>query len=126
MKVQEGLYYTKEHEWIQVFEDGKAHFGISDYAQEQMGDIVFVELPEEGDMFDEGETLCVVESVKAVSDVYMPLSGRVTGINEDLEDSPELLNEDAYGNWIVAIEDYEEKDLDALMSAEEYKEYLED
>ncbi|HKJ65003.1 MAG TPA: glycine cleavage system protein GcvH, partial [Desulfopila sp.] len=93
------LGYTKEHEWAKI-EGDLVVIGISDYAQDQLGDIVFVEMPEEGDSFSAGEEFGTLESVKAVSELYIPLSGEVVAVNEELEDSPELLNRDPYGNWI--------------------------
>lgn len=117
MNVKKDLMYTKDHEWIRM-EDGFAFVGITDYAQDSMGDIVFVELPDIGDTFEEGDSLAVVESVKAVSDVYSPGSGKVDSVNELLEDSPELLNSDCYGQYIVKLEGFE---ADGLMTAEEYE-----
>ena len=122
--VKEGLLYTKSHEWIKV--DGNvAKVGISDYAQHLLGDIVFVELPEEDSEIDKGDSFGVVESVKAASDVYMPVTGKVVEVNEELEDEPELLNKDAYENFIMKIEISDEAELDDLLSKEEYEAYIE-
>jgi len=124
MEFPEDLKYSKEHEWVLV-EGNVATVGITDYAQEQLGDIVFVELPAVGDKVSKEDAFCVVESVKAVSDVYAPVSGKVLEINDDLPDSPEMLNEDAYGDgWMVKIEMNDLDDLKDLMNAAEYEEYV--
>ncbi len=121
----EELKYTEDHEWVRV-EDGKAYVGVTHYAQEQLGDIVFVELPDLDEEFEMGDTFGVVESVKTVSDLFMPLSGKVVEINEDLEDSPEVVNEDPHGaGWIIAIELSDKSQLDQLMDSETYKKTLE-
>ncbi len=118
--------YTKDHEWIQM-KDKVARIGITDYAQNELGDVVFVELPEEETIVEEGEGFAVVESVKAVSDVYAPLSGKVVGINEALEDSPELVNESPFDEgWIVELEITDESQLKDLMTADEYDAFLEE
>ena len=126
-EVPEGFYYTEEHEWLRVLEDGSALMGITDYAQKQLHEIVYVELPEVGREVERMDSLGAVESVKAVSDVYSPLSGTIIEVNENLLDSPELLNEDPYGEgWIVKIEPKDlEADLERLMSPEEYKRHIE-
>ncbi len=125
-KVEEGLYYTKDHEWAKVLEDGTVLVGISDYAQKELGDIAYVELPEVGATFKKGDVLCEVESVKAVSEVYAPVSGEVVEVNEELEDSPELINEDPYANWIAKLKPENlEEELKELMDAKAYAEYLE-
>lgn len=124
MNIPKKLLYTKEHEWIKVNGD-KGHVGITDYAQHHLGDIVFVELPEIGEEVATGESLGVIESVKAVATLFSPVSGRVLEVNEELEEAPELLNEDPYGNWIAIIELGEQSDLDDLMPADEYKAYCE-
>ncbi|PIE77149.1 MAG: glycine cleavage system protein H [Clostridiales bacterium] len=98
MQVKKDLYYTKDHEWVSV-EGNLATIGISDYAQHSLGDIVYVELPEVDEAFDAGDEFAVIESVKAASDAYMPVAGKVVEVNEALEDEPALLNEDAYANW---------------------------
>ncbi len=115
------LKYSKDHEWIRV-EGNKGVIGITHYAQHQLGDIVFVELPEVGDEFAVNDSFGVVESVKSVSDLYIPVSGVVTKINEDLIDSPELINEDPYGNgWIVEVELTDSSELDQLLDAGAYE-----
>ncbi|GAB6102959.1 glycine cleavage system protein GcvH [Thermococcus atlanticus] len=125
-KVEEGLYYTKDHEWAKVLEDGTVLVGISDYAQKELGDIAYVELPEVGAAFKKGEVLCEVESVKAVSEVYAPVSGEVVEVNGELEDSPELINEEPYENWIAKLKPENlEEELKELMDAKAYAEYLE-
>jgi len=123
MKVLDGLYYSKEHEWVKV-EGGKAYVGITDYAQESLGEIVFVELPEIGSQVDAGDVLGVVESVKAASDIYSPISGTVIEANEALADDPALLNEDPYKNWIAVLEITDDSMLDELMDASAYEAYL--
>jgi glycine cleavage system H protein len=121
MTVSQDCKYTESHEWIKV-EGNVGYVGISDYAQEQLGDIVFVELPEVGDEFSQGDCFAVVDSVKATSDIYMPVDGRIIEVNEALNDSPELLNEDAFANWIVKIEILDETQLDELLDAAAYEE----
>ncbi|AHF80900.1 glycine cleavage system protein GcvH [Thermococcus paralvinellae] len=124
-KVKEGLYYTKEHEWVQVLDDGTVLVGISDYAQKELGDVAYVELPEVGKEVSQGDVLCEIESVKAVSEVYAPVSGEIVEVNGELEDSPEKINEDPYGAWIAKIKPSNlEEDLNNLMTAEQYAEYL--
>ncbi len=119
------LFYTESHEWIRI-EGEKAYWGITDYAQEHLGDIVFVELPEADIDIEAGDRLAVIESVKAVSDVYTPLSGTIILVNEDLETSPELLNEDPYENYIavIAFSDISEKE--KLMSASQYEAFCQE
>lgn len=125
-KVKEGLYYTKDHEWVQVLDDGTVLMGISDYAQKELGDLAYVELPEIGTEVSKGDVLCELESVKAVSEVYAPVSGEVIEVNDELEDSPEVLNEDPYENWIVKLKPSNlEEELNELMDAEAYAKYLE-
>ena len=123
-EIKEGLRYTEEHEWIRV-EGNKGYVGISDYAQHNMGDIVFVELPEIDAEVTAGGDFCVVESVKGANDVYSPMSGKVIEANEDLEDSPEKVNEDPYGSWIAVIELSDPSEADKLMDHEAYKEFCE-
>ncbi|SET00183.1 glycine cleavage system H protein [Natronincola peptidivorans] len=124
MKTVAGLLYSKEHEWVKV-EGSKAFIGVTDYAQHAMGEIVFVELPEVDDEFSMGDVFGVIESVKAASEVYIPVSGKVLEINEALEDSPELINEDAFENWIVSVEITNKSELEGLMGEEEYREFCE-
>lgn len=122
MKVIKDLYYSEDHEWVKV-EGDEAYIGITDYAQDQLGDIVYVELPEIDDEFEKDDSFSALESVKAASDAYIPVEGRVTEINEDLLDSPELLNSDPYDSWIIKIELADKSQLDELMSSGEYQEY---
>ena len=113
------LRYTKDHEWVKMLDDTTALVGISDFAQSELGDLVFVNLPAVGDDVVAGEAACDVESVKAVSDVMSPVTGSVAEVNEELDDSPELLNSDPYGAWIMKIENV--TDFSELLSAEEYE-----
>jgi glycine cleavage system H protein len=123
MEFPDDLKYTREHEWVLV-EDGVATVGITDFAQHQLGDVVFVELPGVGDKVTKDEAMGVVESVKAVSDVYAPVSGTVLEVNDDLPESTELLNEDPYGDgWMVKIQLSDPTDLDELMTAAEYEKW---
>ncbi|WP_074036346.1 glycine cleavage system protein GcvH [Exiguobacterium profundum] len=120
-KVPANLRYSKEHEWVEV-NGTKARIGITDFAQSELGDIVFVELPEVDGTILLDEPFGSVESVKTVSELYAPISGRITAVNEDLADSPELVNESPFENaWMIEVELTEESDLDKLMSAEEYE-----
>lgn len=112
-------YYTKTDEWI-LIKDGKATIGLSKHAVSELGDIVFVELPEVGDEFSQNEPFGAVESVKAASDFYLPIGGTVTKVNEALEDSPELLNADPIKNYLIEIEDFVEEELEGLLTEEEY------
>ncbi len=124
MAVVEGLLYTKDHEWAQVDGD-TATVGITDYAQEQLGELVFVELPAVGKEFGVHKELAVVESSKAASDVYSPVAGKVTGVNTELETKPELINEDCYNaGWICKLAITDKKSLDAMMDSKQYAEYL--
>ncbi|MFV9510828.1 glycine cleavage system protein GcvH [Tepidibacillus sp. LV47] len=119
------LKYSKEHEWVEVLGDNKVRIGITDYAQSSLGDIVFVEIPSVGDEVTANETMGSVESVKAVSDVYCPVSGKVVEINESLEDAPEVINEDPYGKgWMVVVELSDPSELDQLLSADEYEAFI--
>ncbi|HBN83673.1 MAG TPA: glycine cleavage system protein GcvH [Clostridiales bacterium] len=118
------LYYTKEHEWIKVTDEG-LYVGITHYAQDQLGDIVYVELPEVGDEFEASEAVSVVESVKTASDIYMPVKGSVKAVNHALENQPELINSDCYTNYIFVIQQ-EDNDLEGLLSADEYTKYIEE
>jgi glycine cleavage system H protein len=120
MKVMKDLLYSKDHEWVKV-EGNIAYIGITDFAQHALGNIVFVELPETDDTFAEGEEFAVIESVKAASDAYMPLSAKVIEINEALDDEPALLNEDAYENWLIKVEISDPAELDTLMTAQAYE-----
>jgi glycine cleavage system H protein len=123
--IPENLKYTKTHEWVQVMDDGTIRVGITDHAQDQLGDMVFVELPETGITLNAGEDCAVVESVKAASDVYTPVSGEVIEANENIVDSPELVNKDPYGDgWIFRIKPSDESDMDNLLSASDYTEFV--
>ena len=123
MAVPEELQYTKTHEWIRL-EDDIATVGITEHAQEELGDVVFIELPEKGASFGAGESFGTVESVKAVSDLYAPVGGEVVEVNETLNDSPELINEDPYGDgWMIRLRVSGEGD---LLSASEYEKVLEE
>ena len=121
MAVQKGLLYSKDHEWVKE-EGGEFVVGITDYAQSELGDLVFVNLPEEGDSVTKGESFSDVESVKAVSDVISPLTGVVSAINEAVLDAPESINNSPYEAWFVKVKDVTEKE--ELLSAEEYEEFL--
>ncbi len=124
MNIPEGLKYSKEHEWILV-EGDTVTIGITDYAQGELGDVVYVELPGVGDHFDSEETFGTIEAVKAVSDLYCPLSGEIVEINEDLEDGPETINKDPYGQgWMIKIKIDDRGQLDNLMDANSYKELI--
>ena len=123
MNVPDELKYTKDHEWVGPKEGKGVKVGITDYAQDALSDVVFVELPSVGDTFQSGEVMAVAESVKAASDIYAPLAGKILAINEKLEESPELVNESPYGSgWMVIIEPSE--DLSSLLDAESYKNTL--
>jgi glycine cleavage system H protein len=120
----EDVRYTEDHEWARQ-EGDVVKVGISDYAQDQLGDIVFVELPEAGASFDRGEEFGTVESVKAVSELYMPIAGEITAVNEELEGQPELVNKDPYaGGWMVEIRPSDQAEIDSLMHKDAYLEKL--
>ena len=124
LNLPEDVKYTKDHEWAQSEED-TVTIGINDYAQDQLGEIVFVEMPEVGDTFSAEDEFGNVESVKAVSALYMPISGEVVAVNENLEDAPELVNEDCYqGGWIIKIKPADSAEMDALMDKTAYLEML--
>lgn len=123
MNVKEGLLYSKSHEWVRV-EGDKGYVGITDYAQHNMGDIVFVDAPEEGDELDTKEAFGVIESVKAASDVYLPVGGKVVEVNEDVIDDPALINSNPYDSWVIAIEIQDKDSLDNLLSSKDYEAYL--
>jgi len=119
--VPQDLHFLDSHEWVQV-DDGTARIGISDFAQDELGDVVFVDLPSEGDELAAEEDFGVVESIKAVSDIYAPVSGTVTAVNDDLVDAPELINEAPYGDgWLIEVDLADESELDDLLSAESYE-----
>ena len=121
-KVLEGLYYSESHEYVRV-EGEIGYIGITDYAQHALGTVVYVDMPEEDDEVEAGEEFGAVESVKAASDLIAPVSGTVLEVNEALADQPELLNEDAYANWIIKVELTDKTELDQLMDAEAYEEH---
>lgn len=124
-KIPEDLLYTKDHEWIRVEADGMATVGITDYAQESLGDITFVEFPEAGESFGSGDAFGVVESVKAASDLYMPLEAEVVEINEDVDSEPELLNSDPYGKgWLLKIKISDLAQTEGLLKAQAYSEIV--
>jgi glycine cleavage system H protein len=118
MNIPSNLKYTKEHEWVRMEADGTATVGITEYAQNALGDIVYVELPTIGSEYTAGEAAATIESVKAVSEVFSPLSGKVTATNGKLENSPELLNKDPFGEWLFVLADIGSE---TLLTADEYK-----
>ncbi|MCH8873263.1 glycine cleavage system protein GcvH [candidate division KSB1 bacterium] len=121
MEIPEALQYTSEHEWIAI-EDDVATIGITDYAQGELGDIVFVELPNKGDSTNQTEAFGTIEAVKAVSELYAPLSGEIKDVNSILAEQPELINNDPYGEgWIIKLKISDESELEKLLSAEEYQ-----
>ncbi|QIO24945.1 glycine cleavage system protein GcvH [Haloarcula sp. JP-L23] len=123
--IPDGPYYTESHEWIELIED-TVRIGITDFAQDELGDIVFVELPAAGTNFDAGDDFAVIESIKAVSDVYAPVAGVVADINEAVESEPELVNEDPYGDgWLIELELDGDLDTESFLSASEYREQIE-
>lgn len=122
MKVLEGLYYSKDHEWVRV-EGTKAYIGITDFAQHQLGNIVYVELPDIDTDISAGDTFGVIESVKAASDSFSPVSGRVVEVNEEVIDDPTLLNREPYETWLLVVEINDKSELDELMSPDDYESY---
>ena len=121
------LKFADSHEWVKDNGDGTVTIGISEHAQEMLGDVVFVDLPDTGDEIEAGESFSLVESVKAASDIYAPISGEIVEINEELEDSPELINEEPYeGGWIVKVKMSDASELDNLKDAEEYLSSIEE
>jgi glycine cleavage system H protein len=124
LNLPEDVCYTEDHEWARP-EDDSVRIGISDYAQDQLGDIVFVELPEIGDTYEAGEEFGTVESVKAVSELYMPVGGEILAVNLDLEESPGLVNESPYNDgWMIEVKPGDPAELDALMTSDTYLEAL--
>ena len=122
-EIPENLSYTKEHEWVSLQEDGNAKVGITDHAQDALSDVVFVELPDIGLEFSKGDTMAVAESVKAASDIYAPVSGKIISVNTKLEESPQLINESPYDfGWMVVIEPNEE--LENLLDSNSYREKI--
>ncbi len=124
MKVSNNLKYTKSHEWVAFLNDTTAKIGITDYAQNELGDLVYVNLPEVGDEVFAGDTFCDVESVKAVSDVLSPVSGVIDEVNDEVIDSPALINEDAYSAWFITVRNITDKE--DLMDADEYEVFIMD
>lgn len=122
MKVVKGLYYSEDHEWVRI-EGDKAYIGITDFAQESMGDIVFIELPDTDEAFEAEASFAVVESVKAAADIYLPIGGTVVAVNERLEDEPELLNSEAFEQHIAVLEGFKPEAVEALMDADAYEEF---
>lgn len=121
----QNLYYTRDHEWVKV-EGEIATVGITEFAQKQLGDIVYIELPQIGQNLEVHQTIGAIESVKAVSDVFSPVAGEVIEVNEKLNDSPELINQDPYGEgWIIKLKMKNKEDLNQLMSASDYEKYVE-
>lgn len=124
-EVPSELKYTRDHEWVRVDDDGTVTIGVTDHAQQELGDLVFVEVPEVGATFAAGDAAAVVESVKAASDVYSPVSGEVVEANDELADAPETINNDAYGEgWIFRVRVEDTDALEDLMSADEYEEFI--
>ncbi len=124
-RIPENLYYTKEHIWVKI-EDDVATIGITDYGQHQLGDVVFVDLPELGREVESGEVIASVESIKAVSEIYSPITGKIISINEDLANDPSFINSDPYGDgWIADIQMKDPTEIEDLMTADDYKAYLE-
>lgn len=123
-KIEEGLYYSESHEFVRV-EGNEAYIGITDYAQHELGNVVYVDMPDVDDEFKAGEEFGAVESVKAASDLLAPVSGIVTAINEELEDTPELLNQDAFAAWIIKVKLTNKDELSQLMDVQAYKAFTE-
>ena len=123
-KIEEGLYYSESHEFVRV-EGDEAYIGITDYAQHELGNVVYVDMPDVDDEFKAGEEFGAVESVKAASDLLAPVSGIVTAINEELEDTPELLNQDAFTAWIIKVKLTNKDELSQLMDVQAYKAFTE-
>ena len=123
-KIEEGLYYSESHEFVRV-EGDEAYIGITDYAQHELGNVVYVDMPDVDDEFEAGEEFGAVESVKAASDLLAPVSGIETAINEELEDTPELLNQDAFAAWIIKVKLTNKDELSQLMDVQAYKAFTE-
>ncbi|MFW5889509.1 MAG: glycine cleavage system protein GcvH [Bacillota bacterium] len=123
-KILEGLYYSENHEWVKVLEDDVVLVGISDFAQSELGDVVFVDLPEEGDELIQGEEFGAVESVKAASDLIAPISGEIIEVNEDLVSEPEKVNQEPYEAWFVKVKLNNSEELDNLLDHKAYKEEI--
>ncbi|MDG6773304.1 glycine cleavage system protein GcvH [Thiomicrorhabdus sp. ZW0627] len=119
------IKYSEEHEWVEVGDDGIASIGITDFAQAQLGDLVYIELPEEGQEIQKGESVSVIESVKAASELYAPVSGTIVEVNGALDEKPELVNQDAMGNWFIKVKLSDADELDDLMDEADYKDSIE-
>ncbi len=127
ISIPKELQYTQTHEWIRMEDDGTIVVGITEHAQAQLGELVFVDLPDIGIRVHASDEICVVESVKAASDVYSPISGKIIAINEDLEESPSLVNSDPYGDgWLFKLEPQDPEEFTELMDADAYAEFLEE
>ena len=125
MKFPNDIKYTKEHEWVRI-SDGVAYIGITEFAQSELGDIVFVDVDTLNEELDQEEVFGTIEAVKTVSDLFMPISGKVDSFNKELEDSPELINDDPYNKgWIISVSDFDESELETLLSADDYKKLVE-
>ena len=125
MKFPNDIKYTKDHEWVKI-SDGVAYIGITEFAQSELGDIVFVDVDTLNEELDQEEVFGTIEAVKTVSDLFMPISGKVDGFNKELEDSPELINDDPYNKgWIISVSDFDESELETLLSADDYKKLVE-
>lgn len=119
------LKYTKSHEWVRINDDGSVTVGITDHAQDLMGDMVYIELPEVGDEIEAGKECAVVESVKAASDIYAPLDGKILEVNEAIAENPEVINQDPYeGGWLFRVQSGEDRNLDDLLDAKSYQEII--
>ena len=126
-QIPQELRFSESHEWVSDEEEGVVKVGITDHAQEQLGDLVFVELPEEGASFGRGDACAVIESVKAASDIYTPVSGEIVAVNPSVLDSPEIINNDPYGDgWLFSVKLDDSDELEGLMDAEGYSEHLDD
>lgn len=126
-EVPESLKYSRDHEWLRLEDDGSVVIGITDHAQQALGELVYVELPEEGQTFSAGDACAVVESVKAASDVYLPVGGTVAGVNDALVDEPELVNGSPYDDgWLFSITPDDTRELDELLDADAYQQFLAD
>ncbi|RUM59889.1 MAG: glycine cleavage system protein GcvH [Persephonella sp.] len=124
--IPEDLYYTKEHTWVKI-DDKLAVIGITDYGQDQLGTVVYVELPQKGDFVDAGEKVASIESLKATVDIFSPLTGKITNINDELNNEPDLINSEPYtSGWLYEIEMKDPSEIEDLLTAEDYKKYLEE
>ncbi len=125
MDIPDNVKYTKDHEWIRIENDSNAVVGVTDYAQGELGDIVFLEIETQGEQLDKGEVFGTIEAVKTVSDLFMPASGEIVAINEELNDSPELINSDPFGKgWLIKIQLTNVSELDTLLDAAQYEELI--